>query len=117
MAKAEAGHRYAVIQDGQCHWKFDTTTLPEWHDALRIVDITALIPEPDEGDLYDGAVFSKPIVPPSAPPATREELDARGRMRIQNDKLLLALIAWLADRFGIMPAQARDEIITIYKEL
>jgi hypothetical protein len=72
--KAEIGRRYALIQDGRCHWKFDTSTLPEWHDGLLAVDITNLFPEPDEGDLFDGVTFSKPPVPPVAPPPPRRDV-------------------------------------------
>ena len=66
--KADVQKRYALIQDGKCHWKFDITTLPEWHDGLQVVDITDLPAEPDEGDLFDGERFSKPPALPPAPP-------------------------------------------------
>lgn len=59
---AEVGKRYAIIQGGRCHWKFDITTLPEWHDELQVVDITGVTPEPEEGDIFDGTSFSKPVV-------------------------------------------------------
>jgi len=67
--RAEPGKRYTIIQGGRCHWKFDISTLPEWHDGLQVVDITDLPREPDEGDLYDGVAFSKPPAPPA--PASR----------------------------------------------
>jgi hypothetical protein len=72
--RAEPGKRYALIQGGRCHWKFDITTLPEWHDGLHTVDITNLNPEPDEGDLFNGVTFFPP--PPPPPPArSRDVLD------------------------------------------
>ena len=67
--RAEPGKRYALIQNGRCHYTFDIATLPEWHDGLQVVDITDLPREPDEGDLYDGVTFSKPPAPPA--PASR----------------------------------------------
>ena len=70
--KAEIGKRYALIQGGRCHWKFDITTLPEWHAGISVVEITGLMPEPDEGDLFDGTTFSKPPVPPAPPVPPRE---------------------------------------------
>jgi hypothetical protein len=71
--RAEPGKRYAQVVGGVCRWRFDITTLPEWHDAAFLaVDITALNPEPGEGDLYNGSVFSKPPAPP--PPAPQKTL-------------------------------------------
>lgn len=71
MAKAEISRRYALIQDGHCHQKFDITTLPEWADTLQVVDITNLPVEPSEGDLHlGGTAFQKPAPPPPIPPRT-----------------------------------------------
>ena len=57
------------------------------------------------------------IPPPPPPPPTPEQIEQQGRDRIQNDKLLRALVIWLAGRFSIPVAQARDEIVAIYKTL
>ena len=71
---AEPGRRYAIIQDGRCHWKFDITTLPACHDGIQTVDITNLQPEPNEGDLFDGVAFMKPPASP-APPRPKDIVD------------------------------------------
>jgi hypothetical protein len=75
--KAELGKRYAIIQNGRCHWKFDITTLPVWHDGLHVVELGT--PEPDEGDLFDGVTFSKPA--PLAPEVDSVEALRRALVR------------------------------------
>ncbi len=111
--RAEIGKRYCQILSGRVHWKFDHTILPEWADgAFQVVEISA--PEPDEGDLFDGVNFSKPVPPPPPTPAERE---TEGRRRMAADPLILAVILWAAQRFGISPAIARDEIAAIYRNI
>jgi hypothetical protein len=74
--KAEPGKRYTQIVDGVCRWKFDITMLPEWADgAFLAVDITGFNPEPDEGDVFDGASFIKPVPPPAPAPVPRPRFD------------------------------------------
>jgi hypothetical protein len=107
------GKRFAQIQDGRCLWKFDSTTLPEFKEgSFQFVEITT--PEPDEGDLFNGTTFYKPAPLPGLTPTERE---VEGRQRMSREPMVLAVILWAAQRFGITPAQARDEIIAIYRNL
>lgn len=47
--------------------------------------------------------------------AAKPDLDAAAD--VDGQKVLRALVAWLAQKFGIPASQARDEIIAIYKTL
>ena len=57
------GHMYARIHDGALVWLFTQSDLPEFNeDDLQVVDITHVVPQPQVGWSYDGAVFSPPTV-------------------------------------------------------
>jgi hypothetical protein len=86
---AEIGKRYAIIQNGLCHWKFDISTLPEWADSLHVVEIE--FPEPDEGDLFDGVAFTKPPVVPQ--PRAQDVVDAVLALPPERLALLKATLA------------------------
>ena len=46
-----------------------------------------------------------------------EATDEEANSGIDGNKLLKAIVVWAAQRFGITPAQARTQIIAVYKQL
>lgn len=53
--------RFAQIQNGKVHWVFEAETCPEFAPYIVIVDITGMIPAPQEGWRYEQGQF----IPPS----------------------------------------------------
>ncbi|VVE41525.1 hypothetical protein PCO31111_04198 [Pandoraea communis] len=51
---------FAQILDGRLHWKFEAEELPEFAPDFEVIEITALKPMPNEGDLWDGQRFASP---------------------------------------------------------
>lgn len=65
MAEAKQGNTYAQVVDGRCHWIFTSDDLPEWNENdITVVDVTGKGVK--VGDLYDGTLFSAPVLDLSA---------------------------------------------------
>lgn len=63
----EVKMRYAQIFNGTAHWIFDAPTMPEFASNIVLVDVTNVVPSPQEGWLYDGVSFIAPLPPPLRP--------------------------------------------------
>src|SRR5437899_8247899 len=58
----------AQIQDGRVHWVFEADEMPRWAPYIKLVDITALSPVPQEGWIAnDDGTFTDPGIAPSNP--------------------------------------------------
>lgn len=110
MATAEKDHTYAQILHGVVHWVFTHDQLPEWDDAaFDAVDVTNLVPQPQQGWLYDGSTFSEPPI----------DLDLLWSLvRVQRDHLL-SQSDWtqLADVQALMPSEQSAAWVTYRQEL
>lgn len=110
MAVAEQDHIYAQVLHGAVHWIFTQDQLPEWSDAgFDVVDITELNPQPQQGWLYDGLAFSKPLV----------DLERLWSLARTQRDYLLSQSDWtqLADVQAVMPPERGSEWVVYRQEL
>lgn len=76
--KAIPGHIFAQIQAWQdgllhCHFIFTDKELPEWNNnTAPAIDVTAFVPQPKVGDIFNPATqtFSPQPAPVAPPPDT-----------------------------------------------
>lgn len=134
------GRTYALIQEGRVHQVFTRAQLAEWHDALQVIDVTALNPPPAVGAYYvNGVFYPDPGPAPSeyhtlGADVTWQPLDAatmdamktnRATTEFEAKFFKAKCISDLAFRLGKPPGQLtaaeiaaeRDRLIAIYKQL
>ncbi len=86
------------------------------HDSATHIQLT-LADYPDRrAERWDGAAGVRPVTQAELDAFDAALLDQQAQSDI-DDKKIKAVVAWVADRFGIPRSQARDEIIEIYKAL
>lgn len=57
------------------------------------------------------------VTPEQVRLAENSRLDARAQREIDNSRALKAVVLWVAAKLAISPAQARNEIVAIYRTL
>jgi hypothetical protein len=55
--------KFAQVLNNRLHWKFEQSLQPEFAPEILIVEITGLVPEPQEGWGWDGKQFLAPPTP------------------------------------------------------
>lgn len=66
---------------------------------------------------WDGAKGLRPATAQDLADQDDSESDAVARREIDNTKALKAVVLWMAGKLNVTPAQARTEILAIYKSL
>lgn len=94
--KAEYGKRYAQIVDGQVHWCFTASELPEWKDGAFIVEDVTDMPEVDVGHIYNGPGLF--LEPRKGPLLSDPKMVARGLLLVACEELEADTLATPATR-------------------
>jgi hypothetical protein len=55
--------KFAQIVDGKVHLVFESEADPVVARTIQLVAVDGIQPEVEQGDLYDGTTFTKPVVP------------------------------------------------------
>lgn len=58
--------KFAQVLNNKLHWKFEQEAAPAFASDIKIVEITGLSPEPQEGWDWDGKGFVSPPMPSAA---------------------------------------------------
>lgn len=58
--------KFAQVLNNRLHWKFEQETAPVFAADIKIVEITGITPEPQEGWDWDGKSFISPPMPSAA---------------------------------------------------
>lgn len=58
--------KFAQVLNNKLHWKFEQDSAPTFAADIKIVDITGVTPEPQEGWDWDGKGFISPPMPSAA---------------------------------------------------
>ncbi|MFQ5915799.1 MAG: hypothetical protein ACE5JS_21710 [Nitrospinota bacterium] len=66
---------------------------------------------------WDGATGVRPATAQEIADYYAAELDAEATAEFEGRKALKALVIYLAGKFGLSAAQARDQILSIYRSL
>jgi hypothetical protein len=133
---------FGQVLYGKLHWKFDAPSPPQYAPTFVFVDITGVVPAPQEGWLWNGTVFSAPPAPALVPiPGaalldsilTEPELEAlqtlanggnvkaqvfltrvraASSVSSQNPRIIAAFAAMVAG--GIMNSARRDAILASF---
>lgn len=99
------------LRGGFCDLSFD----PAIEGVVRFDDAD---PAPHvRTERADGAGGTRPATGPEIAAFDAAQADTQVTARIDQDRILKALVIWLAQRFGIPPAQARQELLAIVRSL